>query len=53
VQEDPPLEPRLGDPPTHAAACHFPVADGENIADSTPEIGASERVIEEGVIGNV
>jgi len=53
VQEDPPLEPRLGDPPTHAAACHFPVADGENIADSTPEIGASERVIEEGVVGNV
>jgi oligopeptide/dipeptide ABC transporter ATP-binding protein len=53
VQEDPPLEPKLGDPPMHVAACHFPVADGENIADSTPEIGASERVIEEGLVGNV
>jgi oligopeptide/dipeptide ABC transporter ATP-binding protein len=53
VQEDPALEPRLGDVPMHVAACHFPVADGENIADSTPEIGASERVIEEGLVGNV
>jgi len=53
VQEDPTLEPRLGDAPTHVAACHFPVADGESIADSTPEIGASERVIEEGLVGNV
>ncbi|HEU5034801.1 MAG TPA: oligopeptide/dipeptide ABC transporter ATP-binding protein [Mycobacteriales bacterium] len=53
VHEDPPLVPRLEDPPTHVAACHFPVADGENIADSTPQIGAEERVIEEGLVGNV
>jgi oligopeptide/dipeptide ABC transporter ATP-binding protein len=51
VHEDPPLVPRLGDPDTHEAACHFPVADGENIADSTPEIGIEERVVEEGLVG--
>src|ERR671932_925081 len=28
VAEDPPLVPRLGDAPSHVAACHFPVADG-------------------------
>ena len=30
--EDPPLEVKAGDPVTHKAACHFPVADGENLA---------------------
>jgi peptide/nickel transport system ATP-binding protein len=30
--EEPPLIPRLGDAASHAAACHFPVADGERIA---------------------
>jgi peptide/nickel transport system ATP-binding protein len=29
--EEPPLIPRLGDPDGHAAACHFPVADDEEI----------------------
>jgi len=53
VHEDPALIPRLGDPETHVAACHFPVADGENIADSTPEIGIEERIVEEGLVGNV
>jgi oligopeptide/dipeptide ABC transporter ATP-binding protein len=53
VEEDPPLVPRLDDPPLHVAACHFPVADGEDIADSTPEIGADHRVVEEGLVGNV
>jgi oligopeptide/dipeptide ABC transporter ATP-binding protein len=53
VQVDPPLVPRLDDPPTHDAACHFPVADGENIADSKPEIGADHRVVEGGLVGNV
>jgi len=53
VHEDPPLIPRLDDPETHVAACHFPVADGENIADSTPEISIEDRVVEEGLVGNV
>ena len=53
VHEDPQLTVRLDDPPTHVAACHFPVADGENIADSTPEISADERIVEEGLVGNV
>ncbi|MBX6383611.1 MAG: ABC transporter ATP-binding protein [Microbispora sp.] len=30
--EEPPLVPRLGDPEGHATACHFPVADDEQIA---------------------
>ena len=53
VDEDPALIPRLDDPPLHVAACHFPVADGENIADSTPEIGLEYRIVEEGLVGNV
>ena len=53
VTDVPELIPRLEDPPNHAAACHFPVADGENIADSRPEIGADERVVEGGLVGNV
>ncbi|MDQ1705257.1 MAG: peptide/nickel transport system ATP-binding protein [Frankiaceae bacterium] len=53
VREEPDLVPRLGDPPTHVAACHFPVADGEDLADSKPEIGADKRIVEEGLVGNV
>jgi oligopeptide/dipeptide ABC transporter ATP-binding protein len=53
VTDVPELIPRLDDPPTHVAACHFPVADGENIADSRPEISAEERVVEGGLVGNV
>jgi oligopeptide/dipeptide ABC transporter ATP-binding protein len=53
LTDDPELVPRLGDPPTHVAACHYPVADGENIADSTPQIGAEHRVVEGGLVGNV
>ncbi|HET6817113.1 MAG TPA: oligopeptide/dipeptide ABC transporter ATP-binding protein [Mycobacteriales bacterium] len=53
VTEIPELVPRLDDPPVHVAACHFPVADGENIADSRPEISAEERVVEGGLVGNV
>jgi oligopeptide/dipeptide ABC transporter ATP-binding protein len=52
VGEDPPLVPRLGDPVIHAAACHFPVEVGEDISLSVPQISESERVIEEGLIGN-
>ena len=46
VAEDPPLEPRLGDGPEHLAACHLPMAEGENLADFRPTIGTAERVIE-------
>ena len=52
VTEDPPLVSRLGDPEIHAAACHFPVEVGEDISLSTPQISESERVIEEGLVGN-
>ena len=47
-----PLVSRLGDPEIHAAACHFPVEVGEDISLSTPQISESERVIEEGLVGN-
>jgi oligopeptide/dipeptide ABC transporter ATP-binding protein len=51
VTQDPKLEPRLGDGPEHTAACHLPMAQGENLADFKPTIGAEERVIEpEGVL---
>jgi oligopeptide/dipeptide ABC transporter ATP-binding protein len=46
VAEDPKLEPRLGDGPEHLAACHLPMAEGENLAKFRPSIGAAERVIE-------
>jgi oligopeptide/dipeptide ABC transporter ATP-binding protein len=39
VDEEPGLLPRLGDPPAHVAACHFPVADTEQLASVTPSIG--------------
>jgi oligopeptide/dipeptide ABC transporter ATP-binding protein len=46
VAEDPPLEPRLGDSPEHPAACHLPMAEGENLADFRPSISARERIVE-------
>jgi oligopeptide/dipeptide ABC transporter ATP-binding protein len=46
VAEVPPLEPRLGDGPEHAAACHLPMAAGENLAEFHPTISEEERVIE-------
>ena len=46
VAEDPPLEPRLGDGPEHPAACHVPMAQGENLAEFHPSISADERVVE-------
>ena len=53
VSTDPVLEPRLGDGPDHPAACHLPMAEGENLADFTPTIGADERVVEpEGVLAD-
>jgi oligopeptide/dipeptide ABC transporter ATP-binding protein len=46
VAEEPRLEPRLGDGPEHTAACHLPMAAGENLADFRPSIDEAERVIE-------
>jgi oligopeptide/dipeptide ABC transporter ATP-binding protein len=46
VAAEPALEPKLGDAPQHVAACHFPMATGENLADFHPTIDAEERVIE-------
>ena len=53
VDEVPPLVPRLEDQPDHVAACHFPVVDGEDLADSTPQIGEDKRIVEGGLVGNV
>jgi oligopeptide/dipeptide ABC transporter ATP-binding protein len=38
VVEDPALIPRLGDGPDHVAACHFPVADGEDLTQARAAI---------------
>jgi oligopeptide/dipeptide ABC transporter ATP-binding protein len=37
--EEPPLIPRQGDAPSHTAACHFPLANGEPLAPRE-EVGA-------------
>jgi oligopeptide/dipeptide ABC transporter ATP-binding protein len=52
VAEDPVLEPRLGDAQEHLTACHFPVEDGEDISQARPSIGAEERIIETGILGD-
>ena len=51
VIDDPVLGARLSDGPDHFVACHFPVADGEDLTRSAPAIAADERVIEPGVAG--
>jgi peptide/nickel transport system ATP-binding protein/oligopeptide transport system ATP-binding protein len=38
MRDEPPLAPALSDPPAHVTACHFPVADGEDLAAATPGI---------------
>ncbi|GAA3577313.1 dipeptide ABC transporter ATP-binding protein [Microlunatus spumicola] len=38
VAEDPPLVPRFSDAPGHVAACHFPVADGEDLSKAEASI---------------
>jgi len=50
VATEPGLAASLGDAPDHVAACHFPVADGEDISLSRPAIAAGERVVESGLI---
>jgi oligopeptide/dipeptide ABC transporter ATP-binding protein len=52
VEEDPVLEPHLGDAANHPAACHFPVEDGEDISKARPTISAEDRVIESGLLGS-
>ena len=34
VVEDPALETKFADAPSHVAACHFPVADGEDLTQA-------------------
>jgi oligopeptide/dipeptide ABC transporter ATP-binding protein len=46
VSEDPVLEPQFGDGPGHVAACHRPMAAGENLADFKPTVSADQRIIE-------
>ncbi len=46
AEEEPQLVTRLGDGPDHLTACHFPVADGENLADARPALSADRRVVE-------
>ncbi len=46
AEEEPALIPRLGDGPGHRAACHFPVAEGENLAAARPTLDAGERIVE-------
>jgi oligopeptide/dipeptide ABC transporter ATP-binding protein len=42
VTDSPALIPRLDDAPTHVAACHYPVRDGEVLASAAPPLGAPE-----------
>ena len=46
VTDDPLLEPRLGDGPDHMTACHFSVADGENLEAARPNLAPDQRVVE-------
>jgi len=39
--EEPPLQVQAGDPAGHMAACHFPVAPGEQLVGVSPPIGAA------------
>ena len=51
VSEEPGLERHLGDGAEHVEACHFPVADGEDLSVAKPAIAEEDRVIEpEGAI---
>jgi oligopeptide/dipeptide ABC transporter ATP-binding protein len=50
VSDEPELITRLGDSADHLAACHYPVADGEDISLSKPAIAEDQRVVESGLI---
>jgi len=49
VDEVPEFIPRLGDEAAHLTACHFPVADGEDISKARPAISADLRVVESSI----
>ncbi|HVA73634.1 MAG TPA: dipeptide ABC transporter ATP-binding protein [Acidimicrobiales bacterium] len=51
VDEVPDLVPRLSDDASHLAACHFPVADGEDLTASRPTISTEDRVVEPELVG--
>ena len=40
-EQEPPLEVKAGDVPTHLTACHFPVEAGENLATATAATGTA------------
>ena len=50
VSTEPVLGVSMDDFADHVVACHFPVADGEDISQSTPQIAEEERVVESGLI---
>ena len=50
VSTEPELGVSMDDFADHVVACHFPVADGEDISLSTPQIAEEERVVESGLI---
>ena len=41
AEQEPPLEVKAGDVPTHLTACHFPVEAGENLATATAATGTA------------
>jgi oligopeptide/dipeptide ABC transporter ATP-binding protein len=47
VEEEPALVTRFSDPPGHRAACHFPVADDEDLAKARPTLAAADRIVAE------
>ena len=47
-EQDPPLESKLGDPPEHQAACHFPVQRGEDLTTTPAAAEASARASGDG-----
>jgi oligopeptide/dipeptide ABC transporter ATP-binding protein len=42
-QQEPPLEVKPGDPPTHLTACHFPVSAGEELVGAVQAQGRKPR----------
>jgi oligopeptide/dipeptide ABC transporter ATP-binding protein len=45
-EEDPALAPRLGDQPSHTTACHFAVADGEDLTKAQSTLAEEDRLVE-------
>jgi oligopeptide/dipeptide ABC transporter ATP-binding protein len=47
VAQDPPLATKFDDPPSHRAACHFPVSDGEDLAAARPSLTVATSAFDE------